>query len=257
MNEQKYPQFERLHILRTEALCSLRDRAFNVFPLFMENFGDGIISGCRPLTTPTRITLTEGIILHNGFVYLIQEPMSLEYAPTENYMMMKLIFEPPLETENFTQRSVNLILTDNITLTDNEMEICRFKLKKGAILRTHYTDFFDRATEFDTVNVINVPYAAVGGSTLAPEILRAFATEARDFSLDEMDFNFCLTALNGAVMNVAQISFYIEHRLKTELREPTNQILYDSLSQILSEIKDGNRREIVGTRRRRKEIILD
>ena len=257
MNEQKYPQFERLHILRTEALCSLRDRAFNVFPLFMENFGDGIISGCRPLTTPTRITLTAGIILRNGFVYLIQEPMSLEYAPTENYMMMKLIFEPPLETENFTQRSVNLILTDNMTLTDNEMEICRFKLKKGAILRTHYTDFFDRATEFDTVNVINVPYAAVGGSTLAPEILRAFATEARDFSLDEMDFNFCLTALNGAVMNVAQISFYIEHRLKTELREPTNQILYDSLSQILSEIKDGNRREIVGTRRRRKEIILD
>lgn len=257
MNEQKYPQFERLHILRTEALCSLRDRAFNVFPLFMENFSDGIISGCRMLTTPTRITLNQGMILHNGFVYLIQETMSLEYAPTENYMMMKLIFTPPLETENFTQRNVNLILTDNMTLTDNEMEICRFKLKRGAVLRTRYTDFFDRATEFDTVNIINTPYAAVGGSTLAPEILRDFATEAKDFSLDAMDFNFCLTALNGAVMNVAQISFYVEHRLKIKLRETTNQILYDNLRQILSEIKDGNRREIVGTRRRRKEIMLD
>ena len=257
MNEQKYPQFERLHILRTEALCSLRDRAFNVFPLFMENFSDGIISGCRMLTTPRRITLNQGMILHNGFVYLIQEPMSLEYAPTENYMMMKLIFEPPLETENFTQRNLNLILTDNMTLNDNEMEICRFKLKRGAVLRTRYTDFFDRATEFDTVNIINAPYAAVGGSTLAPEILRDFATEARDFSLDAPDFNFCLSALNGAVMSVAQISFYIEHRLKIKLRETNNQILYDNLRQILSEIKDGNRREIVGTRRRRKEIILD
>ena len=257
MNEQKYPQFERLHILRTEALCSLRDRAFNVFPLFMESFGDGIISGCRPLTTPTLITLTPGMILHNGFVYLIQEPMSLEYAPTENYMMMKLIFEPPLETENFTQRNVNLILTDNMDLAETEMEICRFKLKKGAILRTNYTDFLDRATEFDTVNVINVPYAAVGGNTLSPEILRAFATEARDFSLEPMDFNFCLTALRGEVMNAEQISLYVEHRLKIELSERTNQILYDNLSRILSEIKDGNRREIVGTRRRRKEIILD
>ena len=257
MNEQKYPQFERLHILRTEALCSIRDRAFDLFPLFMENYGDGIISGCKPVTTPENITLSTGIILYNNFFYLIKEPMSVEYSPTDEYMMMKIIFEPELETENFTQRNLNVILTHDMEIASNEMEICRFKLKKGAILRTTYTDFFDRVTEFDTVNTVNVPYAAIGGHTLSPEILIDFANEARDFELATEDFNFCFAALSGRRISATQISLYIEHRLKTELTAPTNQILYDNLSLILREIKNGRRREILGTRRRRREILLE
>ena len=257
MNEQKYPQFERLHILRTEALCSIRDRAFDLFPLFMENYGDGIISGCTPITTPDTITLSAGIILYNNFFYMIKEPMSVEYSPTDEYMMMKIIFEPELMTENFIQRNVNLILTHDMEIASNEIEICRFKLKKGAILRTTYTDFFDRVTEFDTVNTINVPYAAIGGHTLSPAILRNFAAEARDFELSAEDFQFCFAALSGRRISSAQISLYIEHRLKTELNSPTNQTLYDNLCLILREIKNGRRREIIGTRRRRKEILLE
>ncbi len=257
MNEQKYPQFERLHVLRTEALCSIRDRAFDIFPLFMENYGDGIISGCRPITTPTTITLSAGMILHNNFFYLIKEPMSVEYAPTEEYMMMKMVFEPELETENFTQRNINVILSHDMNLSDDEIELCRFKLKKGAVLRTTYTDFFDRATEFDTINTINVPYAAIGGHTLAPNILINFANEARDFELSLEDYNFCFSALSGRRISSGQISLYIEHRLKTELINPTNQTLYENLCIILKEIKNGRRREILGTRRRRREIMLD
>ena len=257
MNEQKYPQFERLHILRTEALCSIRDRAFDTFPLFMENYGDGIISGCRPITTSNTITLSTGIILYNKFFYLIKEPMSVEYSPTEEYMMMKIIFEPELETENFTQRNVNLTLSHDMEISSNEMEICRFKLKKGAVLRTTYTDFFDRVTEFDTVNTVNVPYAAIGGHTLSPEVLIDFATEARNFELSVEDFQFCLEALSGRRISSAQISLYIEHRLKIILISPTNQILYDNLGLILREIKNGKRREILGTRRRRREILLE
>lgn len=257
MNEQKYPQFERLHVLRTEALCSIRDRAFDTFPLFMENYGNGIISGCSPIATPNTITLGEGMILYNNFFYLIKEPMSVEYAPTDEYMMMKIIFEPELETENFTQRNVNVILSHDMEISSNEMEICRFKLKKGAVLRTTYTDFFDRVTEFDTVNTVNVPYASIGGHTLSPEILINFANEARDFELITEDFNFCFAVLSGRRISSAQISLYIEHRLKTELNTLTNQILYENLCTILREIKNGRRREIIGTRRRRREILLE
>ena len=257
MNEQRYPQFERLHILRKEALCSIRDRAFDSLTLYMENFSDGIVSGCHPITTPTTITLSRGMVRHNNFLYLINEPMSVEYEPTDEYMMMKLVFAPELETENFVERNVELILSHDMGQSSNELEICRFKLKKGAVLRTNYTDFFDRATEFDTVNTINVPYAAIGGQTLSPEIIFDFAREARDFELSDMDFNFCLAALGGSIVNSAQIVFYIEHRLQIELSTVTNQILYDNLSLILREIKSGRRREIVGARRRRREIMLD
>ena len=172
--------------------------------------------------------------------------MSVEYSPTEEYMLMKIIFEPELVTENFTQKNVNLILTPNLNLSESEMEICRFKLKKGAVLRTNYTDFFDRATEFDTVNIINVPYAATGGSTLVPEILRAFADEVKNFSLESEDYNFCLAALSGQILNSAQIIFYIERRLKIELPAfVTNQMLYENLCLILNEIKGSRRREIL------------
>ena len=258
MNEQKYPQFERLHILRTEALCSIRDRAFDTLPLLFENYGNGIISGCKLFTTPKLITIGEGIILHDNFLYLIKDPMNVEYSPTENYMLLKIVFLPALETENFTQRNVEIILTPDLNLSEYEMELCRFKLKKGAVLRTNYTDFFDRATEFDTINTVNVPYAAVGGSTISPEIICAFANDAKNFSLETEDFNFCLAALSGKILNVAQIKFYIERRLKIELPAPlNNQILYEHLCLILQEIKSGRRREVIGARRRRREIMLE
>ena len=112
----------------------------------------------------------------------------MKYSPTEEYALMKLIFEPPILTENFLQRNVRIILSADMTLAKNEMELCRFKLKKGAILRTKYTDFFDMATEFDTVNLINAPHSAVGGSTLSPAILRTFALEAKNFALNSEDF---------------------------------------------------------------------
>ena len=257
MNEQNYPQFERLHILRTAALVSIRDRAFDALPLLLENYSDGIVSGCRPIATRELISLSAGLILYNGFLYHIKEPMSVEYAPTEEYMMMKLIFAPELETENFTQRNVSMILSDDVEISGNEIELCRFKLKKGAILRTDYADFFDRVTEFDTVNTINVPHAAVGKSTLSPEITSAFALEAKDYELDGEDFAFCLEASSGRTLRAEQIALYVEHRLKIELTDVSNQILYDGLCRVLREIKNGRRREIIGSRRRRREIIVE
>ena len=257
MNEQKYPQFERLHILRTEALCSMRDRAFDTFPLFLQGWGDGILGGCKLFTTKNLITLGAGMIWHDNFLYLIKEPVAVEYAPTDEYIMLKIIFEPELLTENFLQRNIRVELSPDMNLSANEMELCRFKLKKGAILRTDYTDFFDRTTEFDTVNNINVPYSCAGGSTLSPEITFAFANEAKNFSLDDVDFNFCLAALSKNVIAVEQIAFYIECRLKIALNDTTNQTLYDNLCLILQDIQGGRRREVIGSTRRRRGIILD
>ena len=257
MNEQKYPQFERLHILRTEALCAVRDCAFETLPLYLSSHGAGIVSGCDFVTTKDLITLNAGLILYDNFLYRITEPISVHYAPTEEYILLKLIFEPKRKTELFLQRDIRIELSADMNLAANEMELCRFKLKKGAILRTKYTDFIDRSTEFDTVNTINAPYSAVGGSTLSPDILRAFASEAKDFSLDSEDFSFCLAALSGKILNAEQISFYIERRLKIELTDRDNQTLYDKLCLILRDIKNGGRREIFSARRRRKEIMVD
>lgn len=257
MNEQKYPQLERLHILRTEALCSIRDRAFDGLQLFLTNYSDGIVSGCKLHTTKTSITLGKGMILHNNFLYLINDEMSVDYSPTEEYVMLKLIFIPEIMTENFLQRNVEITLSSNMNVADNEIELCRFKLKKSALLRTNYTDFFDRVTEFDTVNTVNVPYAAPFQSTLSPEITFDFAKTAKDFELDFEDYNFCQAALSGKIISAEQIAFYIEHRLKIELPNKKNQTLYDNLCLILNEIISGKRLEFSTKGRKRREILLD
>lgn len=257
MNEQNYPQFERLHILRTEALCSLRERAFEVFPLYLRDCSDGIVSGCDFVTTKKLITLQPGLILHDNFLYFIREPMSVEYWPTEEYAILKLIFEPPTVTENFLQRGVKIALTADMNLSPDEMELCRFKLKRGAILRTKYTDFIDMSTEFDTVNLINAPHAAIGGATLSPAILQMFASEAKNFVLDSQDFNFCLAALSGKTLNVEQITFYVNCKLKIELTARDNRTLYENLCKILQDIKNGGRRELLTARRRRREIMVE
>ena len=257
MNEQKYPQFERLHILRAEALASLRERAFDVFPLYLRDCGNGIVSGCDFETTKTLVTLRPGLILHDGFLYFLREPMSVEYAPTEEYALLKLIFEPPTVTENFLLRGVRMILSSDMNLTPDEMEVCRFKLKRGAILRTKYTDFVDMTTEFDTVNFINAPHAAPSGSTLSPAVLQMFASEAKNYALDSEDFSFCLAALSGKILTSEQIAFYVERKLKIELPDRDNQTLYDNLCRILQDIKNGGRRELLTSRRRRREIMVE
>ena len=265
MNEQKYPQLERLHILRTETLCSIRDRAFDGLQLFLKNYSDGIVNGCELKTTKKSITLTSGIILHNNFLYFIKDEMSIDYAPTEKYVMLKIVFLPEILSENFLQRDVKLVLSEMIdeenseekNLADNEMELCRFKLKSGAILRTNHTDFFDFATEFDTINFINVPYADKNFSTLSPEIIFEFVNEAKDYELETEDFIFCQNALSGKIISAEQIAFYIEHRLKIELPDKKNQTLYEHLCLILQEIISGNLREIKKFNRRRREIIVD
>lgn len=257
MNEQKYPQLEKLHILRTETLVSMRDRAFDTFSLYLENFGNGIVSGCRPVTTKDSITLSAGVILYNKFLYLIQEPMSVDYSPTDELEIMKIIFVPEIMTENFIQRGVKLELTHDLDLADNEMELCRFKLKKGAILRTNYTDFFDRATEFDTINTVNVLQAAPNGTTILPEITKHFAESASKYDLEPEDFTFCLAALSGEIISADQIAFYIERRLKINLPDKKNQTLYDNLCLILQDIQGGRLREIIGGRNRRREIIVE
>ena len=161
------------------------------------------------------------------------------------------------ESENFLLRSVRLEISDDMSLKGDEMELCRFKLKSGAVLRTKYVDFFDRVTEFDTVNAISCPYAAVGRSTLLPEIVAAFARDAMGYRLEPLDQAFCLAALQHVSISYDQISFYLQHRLQTEPQEWDNMGLYNGLCMALREIQGGSQREIRNTRRGRREVLVD
>ncbi|MBR2216544.1 MAG: hypothetical protein IJ849_12435 [Selenomonadaceae bacterium] len=257
MNEQRYPLLEDLHVLRTAALTSIRDRAFDALPLYYAEYSDGIVSGCGISINRDSLTVEPGIVRHGGFMYFLRQPMPLTYAPTEEYMILKLRFGMPQETESFLERSLRLVLSPDMDVHPDEMELARFKLKSGAILRTKYTDFFDRVTEFNTVNVIHSPYAAIGRSTLHPEVVAAFAKEAAAYQLEPLDEAFCLAALQNLPVAYEQVAFYLRRRLKQDTAEFDNEGLYQGLCQVLREVQTGGRIAMGRAHRARREVYVD
>ena len=257
MNDQRYPLLEKLHVLRTAALCAMRDRAFDSLPLYYSDYSDGIVSGCGLVTEHDTIVVEPGIIRHGGFMYFIREAMSLPYRPTEEYLLLKLRFGMPEESEDFIYRALTMELSPDMQLQSDEMELCRFKLKAGAVLRTKYVDFFDRVTEFDTVDYVSSPYAAIGKSTLHPDILHAFASEAMAYNLSGMDEVFCMNALARLPISYDAISFYVARRLQVEAQNWDNLGLYQSLCQILRDIQNSGERNLQQARRRRREVFVD
>lgn len=257
MNEQIYPLLENMHVLRRVALTGIRDRAFDSLPLYYENYSDGIVSGCRLTTNRDNITLMPGIVRHGEFMYFLREKMQMAYAPTEEYRALRLKFAMPEDLESMRRRRVELIITNDMETRSDEIELCRFKLKSGAILRTKYTDFFDRVTEFDTVNTVHCPYAAIDNSTLSPDIMVHFAREASLYRLEALDQAFCLAAFNSRPVSREGIIFYLHQRLNIEQQEWDNMTMYQGLCTALKEIQTGEKLSARPMQRKRREVLMD
>lgn len=258
MNGQVFPLFEYAHVLRTPMLTELRDYAFEYGRLMHEGFSEGIISGCKITTTVDTITLNRGIIRYGGQMYLIVEPITLAYSPTDVWTIFKLEFKDETRREGYVYRAVEAGFSERLELRPEEMELCRFKLKKGARLRIAYMDFADRNTEFDTVITIHVPYSADETSSISPEITRAFAKEALPFVSEPLDTIFFMQALNAKMaLNREAILLYIATKLKRPFIAQSNAEIFAALYTILDELKGGGEREIARAGKRKRQIIVD
>ena len=258
MNGQVFPLFEQAHVLRTAMLTALRDYAYEYGQLIHEDYSDGIVSGCTLTTTVDTITVKRGVIRYGGHLYLITEPLALPYYPTDQWTVFKLGFKDEAKKDGYIYREVEVALSDNLGITKQEMELCRFKLQAGAKLRMKYVDFADRNTEFDTLNIIYAPFAAHGVSSLSPNITRAFAREAIPYAMDSVDTAFCLQALNAnSAMSRETILFYIANKLKAAYSDCDNLAMFEALQTILNQIKANGEREVARKQKQRREVIVD
>lgn len=242
---QVIPLFQDAHILRKSMLEALSDHACLAGQLLYKGYGNGILSGCGLTTTSDDIVLNEGIVFFDEEMLLIKEPMSVPYYPTDTTTVLKLHISDKIKEENFICRRIGLKLTEETASGEGELELCRFKLQKGARLRFLYQDFEDRNTEFDTLNMIHAAYAAKGGSTLSPEILRAFAEEMLGAGeLTDFDALFCLQLLGQErPPGLDMVAVYVERRDKKRMREISNAAIYGELVRILREVKRGEKTE--------------
>jgi len=239
-----YPLFERGRIMKKELLLGLRDYSFGLARVQFDDWTDGIISGCAISVTDTHLTVEPGILKFNQFVYVMTEPQHISYEPTERTTVVKVRFSTSADSGvDYVGYRGKLVLDPETTLLENELELCRFKLKQGSRLRCDYTGFEDIQTEYDTINLAHATWAGIERPGIALPILRQFAREALQCSLAEpWDVTFCSQCMSGEIVHRSVIEAYVtahgEHVSGTE----SNAGIYDMLERILSKLRANARR---------------
>ena len=237
-----YPMFERGRILKKELLLALRDYSFGFAKLQYDGLTDGIIAGCEISVSDRRLTVGPGIVKFQKFIYIMTEPQNVFYEPNEQFVSVKIRFSTTAAAStDFVNYSGNIVLDEDVYLHENELEVCRFKLKQGSRLRNDYFGFDDIQTEYDTINLANTTWAGQDHPGIHSFILKSFAQEALNCQLaDPWDITFVSQCLNGEFVHRSFIEAYISHKFnKTANTQMSNLQIYEDLGLCLRDILRG------------------
>lgn len=260
--EHIYPAFERGRIMKKELLWALRDYSYSALQLQYADYPDGIISGCGIRVEDNFLCVKPGIIKCQEFIFLITEEEKVEYPPTECCVSLKFRLIEREVLSDYIRYVTELVLDENLERKQNELEVCRFKLKEGARLRTEYKDFFDIETEYDTVNLANATWTSAGGNTLSKEVTDYFARKVLECeNADDKDIRFAYLLIQSKeAISFEIIKEYIFR--KTGEKGSGMSMNTETVFQRLEEILEGIRRgtDIYGQGKARQDnrmIILD
>jgi len=237
MFRYEYPQFEKKHLLRVEMIEQLRDFPLRYLHLSFGEYCDGIVSGCRIAWDNGRLTVFPGILYRSGNLYFMDKPYIMECLAENRVRYLKIQFLTEAVEKEWRIGSTRIVLEDKKPDLACEMELCRFRLQKGARLRDTYENFEDCSTEYDVINQIHAPFAAKEYSTLHPSILKQYARETlRNQVSDPYDVSFAINIMsNGGMISAECIWEYLDVRLDGSLESKENQDMYQGLLRVLKE----------------------
>ena len=175
--ENRYPLLAGRRILRKESLWDIRDYAYGGWQLYYMDYTDGLLKGCAIKAQSGVLTIGKGMLKFHGFIYLMQEDEKVPYSPADGWQSLKAEFtedESSLDDKVYQGR---FFLDNETGLKENQMEMCRFYLREGSVLRDSYKDFADMATEYDMLYLCNAAVAGIGEGRFHPGILKQFAKE--------------------------------------------------------------------------------
>ena len=244
--------------LKKEILQCIQNTSVDEQNIRYGDYCDGIISGCGLVEENMKIGLHSGIVKFAGRLYKLREKTLVPYEPTDDWTILKLRFSPQIQHHEYTYYTAELVLDTELDMKPGEMEIGRFKLKRGSRLRTVYKDFWDMDTEYDTVNLIYVQQSARYAPTLSPLITTHFAREAfRHLSDNSLDCAFCTSCLGtGEPLTRELISRYVCNRLGRDYEEMDNRKLHTALAEVLDLIA-GRTRGDLGKGHKRGVMLIN
>lgn len=242
MFQNIYPVFEKKRLLKMEMLKNLRDYPRELFELFYQGYSNGIITGVNLSIADDYLLISPGILYWDEIPYFLSEEWKLSYEATEKPSYLKVKFLEKLQGAEKQEYLTEIYIDDRPVNQKRELELCRFKLQKGARLRAEYTDFFDYSTEFDTINRIHVSFASAGKGTIWPEILKTFARTLMGYPIkSSWDYAFCLNCLHlDRAMHFEELNRYLGLRLQEKQTDYENQEIFEALGRILHEAAETN-----------------
>lgn len=240
-----YPLFERNRILKKELLEALRDYSFLHAQIEYQEYGQGIIRGCDIKVENGEIITGPGIVKLGQMICIMKEEERVPYQPADQLQYLKIKIEVKDFSPAYMVYDIKLVLDTNGKMEENEFELCRFHLKKGAKLRTQYTCLSDMETEYDTVNPVYASWGGLGGPGMAPVITRYFAElilSSSNSSPEDRNFAYLCLGQPGAVpMKI--LCAYIQQRTGGGAEEEfTNTGMFRAMCNVAEQLSGGARK---------------
>lgn len=236
--------------LKKEILWRMRDLPLEELWIRYSEYTNGIITGCSLFEENMRVGVNPGIVKYSGRLYFLNEKTSVQYEPTDSWVVLKIKFSPQKHHPEYEWYEGQLVLDENLNILPNEIEVGRFKLKVGSRLRTEYQSFEDMVTEYDTVNLTHINWSFPRRSTLHPDIMLHFARSVyAHTSESSKDFSFCNTILaNNGLIARESIERYAGLGEGKDYSQLSNEELFKALLGVVklltgSVTKEGNMQE--------------
>lgn len=237
--EIRVPVFAGRRILKKESLWDIRDYTYAGWQLYYAEYTDGLLKGCDIRAEDGQLVIGKGMLKFHDFIYLMMEEERVDYQPKNRWQVLKAEFSEDETNLDYKAYRVRFFLDEEMELGENQIEMCRFYLREGSVLRDSYKNFADMSTEYDTVNLICATVAGIGEKTLHPLVVKQFGEELWNMEeKDQFDFGFCSLVWNtqGRVERKV-IAAYLSNKMKkavvANIMSYDNQMVYEKLENIV------------------------
>lgn len=252
------PIFRSHTVLKATTLSEGIKVSTTLIEQIYKEYSDGIIAGVELKIEGNDLVIQPGVIKYNQCLYVLEEEERIPYQADGVTSFLRIQFYEKQEREDRVIWNSEIYLTKEIEARTNDMELCRFVLKEGAVLRQDYKDFHDLNTMHNTLNQIEVRYAGKGEPTISPVLTQIYGDTLEKLgSQDPLDMVFMMECFRGNPVARKIIKTYIQKKLShIEKKEMTNQEIYQNLKKILEQIRQtgGQRKAAIEINRR---MIID
>lgn len=234
------PIFKKHTVLHASALQDGVSIPRKITEGLYNEYSDGILSGVHIKQMDEWLIIEPGVIHYHGHLYYMCGEKKLPLKHDNKTAYVRVNFMETSYEENMVKRSSDILISTEESARDNEMELCHFQYQKGADLKNVYRSFKDYSAVYNTINIVDAPYAALGESTISPCITRRFGEEMLQKELkDPFDIAFSLECLGGEAVSRKVLMFYINHKLHTKSEKMTNSEIHKYMTRILDSEANG------------------